>query len=117
MEIDIDDAEIIERYLILLLGSIDRPIPSSEHLQKELFVLSKSNPKIADFIFVMKKLNPFYKNRIIRNKIYLPDKLFSSRGICDVSFLLKYYMFLTYYPIYYYRKFLLPAFTPRANCA
>lgn len=51
MEVDIDDAEIIERYVILLLGSADRPIPSPEHLQKEIFVLSKSNPKISDFIF------------------------------------------------------------------
>jgi hypothetical protein len=46
----IEDIEIIERYLILLLGVVDRPIPSKIHLQKELFLLSKANPKIAEFI-------------------------------------------------------------------
>jgi len=30
----------------LLLGVLDKPIPSSLHLQKELFVLSQANPKI-----------------------------------------------------------------------
>ena len=34
----LDELEIIERYILLLLGILDRPIPSSLHLQKELFV-------------------------------------------------------------------------------
>jgi len=45
-----EDIEIIEKYLVLLLGVVDRPMPSKIHLQKELFLLSKANPKIADFI-------------------------------------------------------------------
>jgi len=42
--------EVIERYLILLLGVVEKPIPSSIHVQKELFILSKANPRIAEFI-------------------------------------------------------------------
>jgi len=42
----LDELEIIERYILLLLGILDRPIPSSLHLQKELFVLTQANPKI-----------------------------------------------------------------------
>jgi uncharacterized protein YwgA len=42
--------EVIERYLILLLGVVEKPIPSSVHVQKELFILSKANPRIAEFI-------------------------------------------------------------------
>lgn len=46
-----DDIEAIERWIILLLGVVDsRPIPSATHLQKELFVLSKANPKIEEII-------------------------------------------------------------------
>ena len=47
----IDDVEIIERYLILLLGVVNRPIPSPLHMQKELFLLSKANPKISEFVY------------------------------------------------------------------
>jgi hypothetical protein len=32
--------EGIERYTVLLLGAVDRPIPSFLHLQRELFVIS-----------------------------------------------------------------------------
>jgi uncharacterized protein YwgA len=46
----ITDVEAVERYLVLLLGVVDRPIPSSIHVQKELFILSKANPRIAEFI-------------------------------------------------------------------
>lgn len=33
--------------IIVLLGSHAGPIPSAEHLQKEMFVLTKANPKLA----------------------------------------------------------------------
>jgi len=33
--------EGIERYTVLLLGAVDRPIPSFLHLQRELFVISE----------------------------------------------------------------------------
>lgn len=42
---------IMEKYIILLLGVVEeRPIPSSTHLQKELFILSNANPKINEII-------------------------------------------------------------------
>lgn len=44
------EKEEIERYLVLLLGVVDKPIPSREHLQKELFIASNANPKITQFI-------------------------------------------------------------------
>jgi uncharacterized protein YwgA len=46
---ELAEIEVIERYIILLLAAIDRPIPSPEHLQKELFILSRAHPKIARF--------------------------------------------------------------------
>ena len=43
-----------ERYISLLLGVEDKPIPSMLHLQKEMFVASRAIPKIDD-IFDFKK--------------------------------------------------------------
>jgi len=37
-----DDIEVVERYAILLLSVDNKPIPSSLHLQKELFILTNS---------------------------------------------------------------------------
>lgn len=48
MQEELDRLEAIERYLILLLGVVDRPIPSKEHIQKELFVLSRANRIISE---------------------------------------------------------------------
>ena len=50
MQEKVDEIEAIERYLILLLGVVDRPIPSREHLQKELFILSRANPRISGIL-------------------------------------------------------------------
>jgi len=46
---DEDELSVIEKYIILLLGVVNRPIPSFTHLEKEMFVLSKSFPKIQDY--------------------------------------------------------------------
>lgn len=35
-----------EKYIILLLGASSKPIPSMWHIQKELFILTKFNPKV-----------------------------------------------------------------------
>jgi len=45
-----DNINVVERYIILLLGVVDRPIPSIWHLEKELFILSKSNPIVQKFL-------------------------------------------------------------------
>jgi hypothetical protein len=50
MQRELDEFEVKERYLILLLGVVDKPIPSREHLQKELFILSKAHPKASEFL-------------------------------------------------------------------
>jgi hypothetical protein len=49
-----ETAQAIERYIIILLGVFDRPIPSELHLQKELFVLSKAVKKINEYIIYEK---------------------------------------------------------------
>ena len=43
-----------ERYIVLLLGVKDKPIPSMWHLQKEMFIASRAVPKINE-IFDFKK--------------------------------------------------------------
>lgn len=44
-------------YIILLLGVDNKPVPSMLHLQMELFILSKVNPKLqALFNFENKKI-------------------------------------------------------------
>lgn len=40
----------VEQLIILLLGSSPGPIPSAEHLQKEAFILSQVNPKLAPLL-------------------------------------------------------------------
>ncbi len=44
-----DELSIIEKYIILLLGVVNRPVPSATHLEKEMFVLSKSFPVIQQY--------------------------------------------------------------------
>jgi hypothetical protein len=52
--------EVIERYVILLLGVRERPIPTATHLQKELFALTRANPRMAEWIpFEKHYLGPF----------------------------------------------------------
>jgi len=41
-------SEIREQFVILLLGSTDEPIPTIRHVQKEIFILSKIQPKIQN---------------------------------------------------------------------
>lgn len=71
-----DSVEVIERYIILLLGVRDRPIPTTTHLQKELFALTRANPRMADQIaFDRHYLGPYSDDvkSISRNPIYNRD--------------------------------------------
>lgn len=73
-----DKVPIIERYLILLLGSVDRPIVSSVHLQKEFFILSKAIPKIDDYLaFEKHYLGPYSVdlNDISNEPVYYSDAI------------------------------------------
>ena len=55
-----DSVQVIGRYIILLLGVRDRPIPSATHIQKELFALTRANPRMAERIpFDRHHLGPF----------------------------------------------------------
>lgn len=71
-----DSVQIIERYIILLLGVRDRPIPTMTHLQKELFALTRANPRMAEQIpFDSHYLGPFSDDvkSISSNPIYHGD--------------------------------------------
>jgi hypothetical protein len=46
---DEDELSVIERYIILLLGVVNRPVPSFTHLEKEMFILSKCFPIIQEY--------------------------------------------------------------------
>ena len=71
-----DSVELIERYIILLLGVRDRPIPTATHVQKELFALTRANPRIAErMTFDRHHLGPYSDDvgSISRNPIYHKD--------------------------------------------
>jgi uncharacterized protein YwgA len=72
-----DQIEAIERWIILLLGVVDtRPIPSETHLQKELFLLSKSSPKISELIrFDKHHFGPYSVDLddVSKNPVFLSD--------------------------------------------
>jgi hypothetical protein len=71
-----DNVEVIERYIILLLGVRDRPIPTATHVQKELFALTRANPRMAERIpFDRHHLGPYSDDvkSISRNPIYHRD--------------------------------------------
>ncbi|MEX2705953.1 MAG: hypothetical protein Q6352_011910 [Candidatus Freyrarchaeum guaymaensis] len=73
---ELNDVQVIERYLILLLGVVDKPVPSILHLEKELFILSKANPTIANFItFEKHYYGPYSEDiaELVRNPVYYVD--------------------------------------------
>lgn len=47
-------SEIREKYIILLLGALESPIPTIWHVQKEFFILSKIQPKFQDLFHFVK---------------------------------------------------------------
>lgn len=72
-EQNLDELMVIERYLILLLGVKDEPIPSKTHLQKELFFLSRANPVVNNFLqFEKHYFGPYCEvvNDLSRDPIY-----------------------------------------------
>ncbi len=78
-----DEFDAIERYLILLLGVINRPIPSSLLLQKELFVLSQSRASIQKFLKFLKHYKGPYSLEIqdlIESPMHYPDAFQVERG-------------------------------------
>ena len=69
----IDKLEIVEKYIILLLGVVNKPIPSILHLEKEMFILTRVNPRVEKFIPFIKHYKGPYSdviNDLVRNPIY-----------------------------------------------
>lgn len=68
--------ELVERYAILLLGSKENPIPSSLHLQKEMFILSKLKESLKeDLSFQEHYFGPFSQilDEVIKHPAYIKD--------------------------------------------
>ena len=75
---NIDFVDVIEKYLILLLGVVDRPISTQLHLQKELFILTRSVHKISEYIVFEKHYNGPYSadlKDISNEPIYFNDSI------------------------------------------
>ncbi len=52
--------QMLENYLVLLLGVVDRPVKSKIHLQKEMFILSRTAEYINDVTaFEKHQFGPF----------------------------------------------------------
>jgi hypothetical protein len=52
--------KVVEEYVVTLLGVEDKPLPTIWHLQKELFILTKINPKTQEmFNFVKHYEGPY----------------------------------------------------------
>ena len=72
----LDRLEVIERYIVLLLGVVDRPLPSLLHLEKELFILSRVNRAVRRFIKFEKHYKGPYSdvvNELVRNPLHHVD--------------------------------------------
>ncbi len=72
-----NENELIERYIILLLGVEDKPIPSILHLEKELFILSKFNPRMGEYIHFEKHYEGPYSPEV---KELVEDPLYFSNA-------------------------------------
>lgn len=53
-----------EKYIILLLGVKKEPIPSLWHLQKEMFMVSRVNPKVSEYFDFEKHYNGPYSQKL-----------------------------------------------------
>lgn len=66
-----DSSELVERYLILLLGAKENPVPSEVHLQKEIFILSNFRKSLLEeFNFQKHYLGPY--SQVIEQAVKSP---------------------------------------------
>lgn len=66
-----DMLRIVEEYIVSLLGSKEKPCPTIWHLQKELFIFTKMNPKAQQlFNFVKHYEGPY--SQILQDSIRGP---------------------------------------------
>ena len=79
---------VIENYLIVLLGVLDKQIPSSIHLQKEIFVLSKAVPKIGEYVAYEKHyLGPYSVDlaNIASDPVFYPNAFSSKNNSYEIT--------------------------------
>jgi hypothetical protein len=65
-----------ERYIVLLLGAVERPIPTVWHLQKEMFILSQTVDRVKELFYFEKHYEGPYSQllqELAQDPIYLPD--------------------------------------------
>lgn len=77
-----ESVEVVEKYAILMVGSVERPIPSDLHMQKELFILSKIKPSIQEhFNFQKHYIGPFSPalRDVVESSVYV-DRAFVRKG-------------------------------------
>jgi hypothetical protein len=80
-----DNVNIVENYLVLLLGVQDSPIPSVFHVEKELFILSNVNPKTKEtFLFEKHYQGPYSQivKEVLEEPVYYKNAFeFGDTGI------------------------------------
>jgi hypothetical protein len=95
-----DSEELIERYLLLLLGAKDRPIPSALHLQKEMFLLANFKESLKEELnFEKHYYGPFSQtiDEAIRSPTYFSESfsfqgdqiMLSKNGIAEFNSMIK----------------------------
>ena len=71
IEMSSDAAKIVEEYIVTLLGTEDKSCPTDWHLQKEIFVFTKMNPKAKQlFNFVKHYEGPY--SQILQESVKEP---------------------------------------------
>ncbi|MHB8565699.1 MAG: hypothetical protein ACYC7D_05220 [Nitrososphaerales archaeon] len=77
--------EDAERLIILMIGSSSRPVPTFIHMQKEMFLLSRSFPKIEDTFHFETHYYGAYSQHLdesIKEPLYYPNSYsYDKRGI------------------------------------
>ena len=76
-------SEDAEKYIVLLLGVKDDPVPSLWHLQKEMFILSRAVPKVDEFFGFEKHYNgPFSQalQELVNEPLYFGDAYLIHQG-------------------------------------
>lgn len=77
--------EDAERLIILMIGAGSRPVPTFIHIQKEMFLLSRSFPKVEDTFHFETHYYGAYSQHLddsIKEPLYYPDSYsYDKRGI------------------------------------
>lgn len=75
--------EVVEEFVVSLLGAEEKPVPTIWHLQKEFFILTKANPKTKElFNFVKHYEGPFSQvlQDSVRDPMYFKNAYATNRN-------------------------------------